>query len=68
MHLVGIIPIRSHVPRETRAAMKVDMDLATLLDTYFESKPALKHKKQKLVEQALLLYEESKSTDREVNE
>lgn len=68
MHLVGIIPIRSHMPRETRAAMKVDMDLATLLDTYFESKPTLKNKKQKLVEQALLLYEESKSTDREVNE
>ena len=68
MHLVGIIPIRSHMPRETRAAMKVDMDLATLLDTYFESKPTLKNKKQKLVEQALLLYEESKSTDREFNE
>jgi len=68
MHLVGIIPIRSHMPRETRIAMKVDMDLATLLDTYFESKPALKNRKQKLVEQALLLYEESKSTDREVNE
>jgi exonuclease SbcD len=67
-HLVGIIPIRSHVRREKRVALKVDMDLATLLDTYFESKPLLQPKKQKLVEQALLLYEESKTKDREVNE
>lgn len=67
-HLVGIIPIRSHVRREARVALKVDMDLATLLDTYFESKPQLQQKKQKLVEQALLLYEESKTQDREVNE
>ncbi len=66
-HLVGIIPIRTHLPRETRMAMKIDMDLATLLDAYFESKPILKDKKQKLVEQALLLYEESKAPDREVN-
>lgn len=68
MHLIGIIPIRAHTPRETRIAMKVDMDLATLLDTYFENKPALKNKKQQLVEQALLLYEESKNSEHEVNE
>jgi exonuclease SbcD len=67
-HLVGIIPIRSHVRREARISLKVDMDLATLLDTYFDSKPQLQSKKQKLVEQALLLYEESKMQDRETNE
>lgn len=67
-YLVGIIPIRSHVRREARAALKVDMDLETLLDSYFESKPQLKPKKQKLVEQALLLYEESKIQDREIKE
>jgi exonuclease SbcD len=67
-HLVGIIPIRQHVRRETRLALKVDMDLATLLNAYFDSKPQLQHKKQKLVEQALLLYEESKTKEREVPE
>ena len=44
MHLVGIIPIRSHLPRETRVAMKVDMDLATLLD----NKPFFYTKNQNL--------------------
>jgi len=62
-HLVGIIPIRSLITREQRMALKVDMDLATLLDAYFESKLAYKEKKQRLIEQALSLYELSKEAD-----
>jgi len=61
--LVGIFPIRSLITREQRMALKVDMDLATLLDAYFESKLAYKEKKQRLIEQALSLYELSKEAD-----
>jgi len=39
--------------------MKVDMDLPTLLGTYFLSKPELKDKKDQLIEKAMDLYEES---------
>lgn len=62
LHLVGIIPVRQHIQRQTRLAMKIDMDLATLLDTYFEHHPTFKNKKKELVQQALLLYEESKTS------
>lgn len=59
MYLVGIIPVRKPETRDRRIAMKVDMDLATLLTTYFLSKPEYKDKKDELIEKALDLYEES---------
>ena len=58
MYLVAIIPIRKPDLRDRRASMKVDMDLPTLLGTYFLSKPELKDKKDRLVQKALELYEE----------
>ena len=58
MYLVGIIPVRQPELRDRRLAMKVDMDISTLLGTYFLSKPELKDKKDELVEKALLLLEE----------
>lgn len=65
MHLVGVIPVRSHSARQQRLAMKVDMDLSSLLDAYFESKPQLKEKKRQLIETAMLLYEESKKVEQQ---
>jgi exonuclease SbcD len=59
MHLVGIIPVRKPETRERRAAMNVEMDLPTLLGTYFLTKPELKDKKDQLIEKAMQLYEES---------
>ncbi len=59
MHLVGIIPIRKPETRDRRAAMNVEMDLPTLLGTYFLTKPELKDKKDQLIEKALQLYEEA---------
>ena len=59
MYLVGIIPIRKPDSRDRRASMKVDMDLPTLLGTYFLSKPELKDKKDELIEKAMDLYVES---------
>jgi len=35
------------------------MDLATLLNTYFISKPEYKDKKDQLIEKALILFEEA---------
>ena len=59
MYLVAIIPVRKPDARDRRASMKVDMDLQTLLSTYFLSKPEYKDKKDQLVQKALELYEES---------
>ena len=59
MYLVAIIPVRKPDARDRRASMKVDMDLPTLLGTYFLSKPEYKDKKDQLIEKALQLYEES---------
>ena len=59
MHLVGIIPIRIHLTRERRiGAMKVNMDLSALLNTYFDTKPEFKDKKKELIEKTLLLLDE----------
>lgn len=56
--LIAIIPIHQPKTRTTRAAMKVDMSLEDLLDSYFESKPELKNKKEPLIKKALELQHE----------
>ncbi len=59
MCIVGIIPIRTPITRERRiGAMKVNMDLSTLLNTYFDTKPELKNRKKDLIEKTLLLWDE----------
>lgn len=58
-YIVGIIPLREHSSREKRVGLKVDMDLATLLDNYFENKPELKEQKAGLIKKTLELYEAS---------
>ncbi len=63
MYVVGIIPIRAHDPKERRAALNVDMDLATLLDSYFATKAEYKDKKDKLIEKALILLEEQQQKE-----
>lgn len=59
IYLVAIIPIRKPDTRDRRASMKVDMDLQTLLGTYFLSKPEFKDKKDQLIQKALELHEEA---------
>jgi exonuclease SbcD len=60
MHLVDILPIRQQsATRKYRAAVKVDMDLKTLLENYFATKPEYATKKDILIEKALQLYEEA---------
>jgi exonuclease SbcD len=55
MFVVGIIPIRKIVSRDMRASVKVDMDIAMLLDRYFSTKPELAERKRTLIEKALLI-------------
>lgn len=66
MHVVGIIPVRKPETRERRAAMNVEMDLPTLLGTYFLTKPEFKDKKDQLIEKAMQLYEESQKENPQV--
>ncbi|MDR3646515.1 MAG: exonuclease SbcCD subunit D [Candidatus Babeliales bacterium] len=58
MYLVGVIPIREFETRQNRAQnMKVDMDLYSLLNTYFAAKPEFSGKRESLIEKALQLQE-----------
>lgn len=66
MHVVGIIPIRKNPVRERRiGAVKTTMDLASLLSTYFDSKPDLKQRKDELTQKALLLAQEESNQGEE---
>jgi len=65
IHLVGVIPLRKLETRERRAALNVDMDLATLLDSYFATKVELSEKKSQLIEKALMLYQEAQESEEE---
>jgi exonuclease SbcD len=59
LYVVGILPIRTPEKRERRANMKVDMDLASILTSYFESKEELKEKKDLLIQKTLELEAEA---------
>jgi exonuclease SbcD len=52
-YVVGIIPIHKPVVREHRAAMKIEMDIITLLDRYISLKPELAERKAALMSKAL---------------
>ncbi len=65
IHLVGIIPIRKPITRERRTQLKVTMDLATLLNAYFDANEELKDKKDSLIEKALILYAESNQQEQQ---
>ncbi|HSW74004.1 MAG TPA: exonuclease subunit SbcD, partial [Candidatus Limnocylindria bacterium] len=64
-HLVGIIPLRKPLVRDRRATLKVDMDLSSLLGTYFDSKPELQAKKEALIDKTLQLLHEQEQRELE---
>jgi len=66
MYIVGIIPIRKNILRERRSDLKVSMDFATLIGTYFDTKPKLKTRKKELIAKALELFEQSKEPQKEL--
>lgn len=63
MYVVGITPIHPIQTRERRASLNVEMDIACLLASYFESKPEFKEKKDDLTQKALQLFEQSKEVE-----
>ena len=62
-YVVGIIPLHTLHTREKRTGLKVDMDLETLLNLYFEERPELRDKKELLSKKALELYNESRNQE-----
>lgn len=58
MYIVSITPIIQPESRTARSTMKIDMDMPTLLATYFDSKADCKDKKEQLLEKALALRNE----------
>lgn len=60
MQVVGIFGVREVAQKTKRSSLKVDMDLATLLDNYFENKIDLKPEKNTLTKLALELESEYK--------
>ncbi len=58
LDLIGVIPVHSFESREKRScALKVNMDLPTLLGSYFATKPELNEKQNDLIEKALVLWQ-----------
>ena len=59
LDLIGVIPIHSFEAREKRScALKVTMDLPTLLSSYFATKPELSSKRDNLIEKTLILWQD----------
>lgn len=54
-HLVGIFPVRHIETRARRAQASVEMNLETLLQSYFSTKPELMSKQNSLIKKALEL-------------
>ncbi|HSW76157.1 MAG TPA: exonuclease SbcCD subunit D [Candidatus Saccharimonadales bacterium] len=63
MHIVGIIPIRAVQTRAHRDLLKNEMNLETLLQTYFQSQDSLKKRASVLTEKALRLDELQEACD-----
>jgi exonuclease SbcD len=55
LDIVGILPVHAPEKRERRTNMNVDMDLPTLLDTYFSSKTEYQERKNVLIRKTLEL-------------
>ncbi len=54
-YLAGIIPVRIPEARDRRVQLQVTMDLAQLLDAYFQLKPEWRDKRSSLIEKARAL-------------
>ncbi|HEV2601157.1 MAG TPA: exonuclease SbcCD subunit D [Candidatus Babeliales bacterium] len=58
MHIVGITPVREPIVRERRACVQVDMDLQTLLTSYFATRTDLTDRTKTLIEKTMHLAQE----------
>lgn len=58
LDVIGVIPIHTFESREKRpCALRVDMDLQTLLGSYFATKPELTQRQDDLIEKTLALWQ-----------
>lgn len=62
-YVVGIIPVHPITTRQKRRQCASTLDLASLLNSYFEEKPAYKDKKEPLIKKALELYNQSQKEE-----
>ncbi len=65
IHIVGVFPVHKPVLRERRAALKVDMDFATLLNRYFDSKEQFQNRKNILIDKAWALKQQLEQNQQE---
>ena len=56
MYVVGVIPVREVVRRQSRVALKVDMDFQTVISRYIDSRDELKEMRGELLEKARKIY------------
>ena len=57
-HLVSVIPVRTPTLRQRRTALKIDMQLSALLESYFDTKQEHQQHKKLLIQKALELESE----------
>lgn len=62
-YVVGIFPIRPIVTKEARAALKVDMNLQELMQSYFATKPEYAPLQDAMIKKALELAHEIEQED-----
>lgn len=65
MYVVGIHPVHKPIARERRPVLNIDMDFATLLNRYFETKEHTQTKLATLVEKAFVLKQKVESSRQE---
>jgi exonuclease SbcD len=59
IHVVSITPVRKQVQRTKRAILKVDMQIEELLETYFNTKGYEKKEKERLLQKAQKIIDQS---------
>jgi exonuclease SbcD len=67
-YVAGILPIVQPTVRVQRSAVQTDMDVKTMLEFYFQTKPALKEKSSALIEKTLLLLQDIEENNDQIDQ
>lgn len=65
LHLVGIIPVYKPATRQQRSHLSANSTFLSLLDSYLDTKPELIKNKERLMQRAQELYEQTESNTEE---
>lgn len=63
--LVSVIPIKTHITRQPRKQLNIGMNMETLLEKYFETKPELNNQKEELIKQAMKFAQQFDTSENE---